>query len=228
MLTRSVRATCVVALVVALGACGSSAKHSGSASDLSAAKASVLTAADLPSYFAKPYQASNDTPVAVRQQFAKCLNVSTTIFDDTPGAQRAHSPVFTKNSSSLASSVEIDPKTSQIDQGWSELTNPKITQCLQQLFEATTKLSAPTGVTFGPTTVTKFSPGIGGRSIGYTAQLTATSGGTAMTFYVDLLFVARDRAGVELEAFSTGEPFDRTTETSLAKKMNDRIGDKAA
>jgi hypothetical protein len=49
----------------------------------------------------------------------------------------------------------------------------------------------------------------------------------SLVFYVDFVFVARDRAGIELDAFNVGKPFDRATEITLARKMYDRISTKA-
>jgi hypothetical protein len=222
------RSAILLVAVLVLGACGGSTKKVDPAADLAVAKAAALTATDLPSYFAKPFQKSSDIPVLVKKDFAKCLNVAVTIFDDTLGAQKVHSPDFTKNSESVSSTVEIDPKTSDIDKGWNELTTPGIARCLQQLFQAAVKLSAPSGVTFGATTVTKFDVAVGSRSVGYTAKFSATSQRTALVFYVDFVFVARDRAGIELDAFNVGKPFDRATEIALARTMYDRIGTKAS
>jgi hypothetical protein len=223
------RSTIVLVAVLALGACsGGSAKKVDPTADLALAKAAVLTAADLPSYFARPFQKSSDIPVSVKKDFAKCLNVAVTIFDDTPGAQKVHSPDFSKNSASVSSSVEIDPKTSDVDKGWNELTTPGITRCLQRLFQAAVTLSAQSGVTFGATTVTKFDVGIGSRSVGYAAKFSAASQGKAVVFYVDLVFVARDRAGIELDASNLAQPFDHSAEIALVRKMYDRVGTKAS
>jgi hypothetical protein len=221
------RSAILLVAALVLGACGGSTKKVDPAADLALAKAAALTAADLPSYFAKPFQQSSDIPVSVKKNFAKCLNVAVTIFDDIPGAQKVHSPDFTKNSASVSSSVEIDPKTSDVDKGWNELTKPGIARCLERLFQAAVKLSAPSGVTFGATTVTKFDVAVGSRSVGYAAKFSATSQRTAVVFYVDLVFVARDRAGIEVDASNVGQPFDRATEIALARTMYDRIGTKA-
>jgi hypothetical protein len=220
--------TLLLFAVAFAAACGSSTKKVSPTADLALAKSATLTAADLPGYFSKPYQQSSDLPASVKQNFAKCLNVSLTIFDDTPGAQKAHSPDFTKNSASVSSSVEIDSHASDIDKGWTELTAPGTAHCLEQLFQSAVKLSAPNGVTFGNTTVDKFDVGIGSRSIGYTAKFSATSQNRSLAFYVDLVFVPRDRAGIELDAFNVAQPFNRATEIALAQKMYDRIGTKAA
>jgi hypothetical protein len=226
---RMVRRTPILLVaVLVFGACGGSTKKVDPAADLAVAKTAALTAADLPSYFAKPFQKSSDIPISVKKNFAKCLNVAVTIFDDTPGAQKVHSPDFTRNSESVSSSVEIDPKASDVDKGWNQLTTPGVARCLQQLFQAAVKLSAPSGVTFGATTVTKFDVAVGSRSIGYTAKFSATSQSKALVFYVDFVFVARDRAGIEVDTSNVGQPFDRAAEIALARKMYDRIGTKAS
>src|SRR5437870_3778472 len=96
-----------VALV--LSSCGSSAKKVDPAADLRVAKSAVLTAADVPSGFhGSPHTNSGDLPAAAKKGFAKCMKVDLTLFDDTPGAQKADSDDFKAGDSEIDSSVEID------------------------------------------------------------------------------------------------------------------------
>ena len=240
-------------MVVLAAACGSSGTKSGSgaknanttvsagasastttttpaptpAADLATAKAAVLTPADLPGYTPKAYSPSNDLPASIKKQFSDCTHEPTTIFDDTPGAQIAHSPDFDKGDATVSGEVEIDPTKADVDKGWGMLSKAGIEPCLQQLFESAVKASAP-DATFSGTLTTRFDPGVGDRSVGYSIKLTFTAQGTTGTAYVDLLGVARDRAGIDMTALNIGTPLDRTMENGLLQKMYDRVGDKAA
>ena len=98
---------------------------------------------------------------------------------------------------------------------------------MQRLFDAGLKLSAPSGATFGATTVTRFSVGVGNRSVGYALMVPVSAQGNNLVVYEDLLFVARDRAGIQLLAVNVGQPFDRATEIALARTMYERIGTNA-
>jgi hypothetical protein len=223
--------TSAIVLVPALmlGACGSSTKKVDPAADLAVAKAAGLTAADLPGYKETPYKKSSDVPASVKKDFATCLHVKTTVLDDTPGAQKANSSDFDKGNATVSGSVEIDPKKSDIDTGWNALNKPGIERCLEQLFQAAVRLAAPSGgVTFGATSVTKFDVGVGKRSVGYSVKITASSQGVNVVFYADFVFVARDRAGIELDALNLSKPFSRAKEAALARAIYDRIGTKAS
>jgi hypothetical protein len=208
--------------------CGGGTKKVDPVADLGVANASVLTTADLSGYAATPYQKSGDIPAAVKQDFATCLNAKVTIFDDTPGAQKAHSSDFKQGSTTVSSSVEIDPKRSDVDNGWNTIANPAFDRCAQQLFTAIFKLTLPSGATVGATTVTKFDPAIGNRSTGVEAKTSLSYRGRSFVSYIDFLLIARDRAAIEVDTVQLGEPFNRTTEIALARTMYDRVGTKAS
>src|SRR5437870_1846651 len=82
----------VVVSGLLVASCGSSSSKADPAADLAVAKAASLTAADLPGYSAKPHKESGDLPASAKKNFADCLGVSATFFDDTPGQQEANSP----------------------------------------------------------------------------------------------------------------------------------------
>jgi hypothetical protein len=210
--------------VLVLGACGGSAKKADPAADLAIAKASVLTKADLPGYSEKPYKKAGDVPDAVKRNFATCAGVEVTSFDDTLGAQKVHSSDFEKDRALVSSSIQIDPVKSHIDLAWSVLTKSGTDRCLLLLFEAILQIGAPSGAVFGATTITKFDPGVGDRSVGYAFKIPASAGTTNIVFYADLVFATRGRAAIQLTAFNLGLPFDRATEITLARAMYDRIG----
>ncbi len=96
-MTRPFRSLVILLMSALLsGGCGGATKKVDPAADLALAKTAVLTAADLPGYSEKPHQESSDIPDSVKNDFAKCLNVDATFFDDTPGAQKANSSDFEK------------------------------------------------------------------------------------------------------------------------------------
>ena len=101
----------VLVSMLSFAACGgSSAKKVDPAADLALAKRVVLTKADLPGYTGKPHTKSDDLSSTQKKDFATCVGLPTTIFDDTPGAQNVDSPDFSKGRASVSDSVEIDPK----------------------------------------------------------------------------------------------------------------------
>jgi hypothetical protein len=233
-MTRTRAASIVSVGLLALVACSSSTaksgetKQTGPAADLAVAKAAVLSAADLPGYTETPYKETDDIPQSVKKKFAECMHTDVTIFDDTPGAQKAHSSDFDKDGAQVSGSVEIDPQKSDIDKGWNQLTTPGVDKCLQQLLQAAFTLSAPSGTTVGTASLERFEVAIGDRSVGYTVKIPATTQGTNVVVYADLLYVARDRAGIDLTAINSTQPFDRATEIALAQAMYDRVGTKAS
>jgi hypothetical protein len=209
-------------------ACGGDSKKVDPAADLATAKAAVLTAADLPGYAATPSTSSDDMPKSAKQEFAKCLHVKTSFFDTTPGAQNADSPDFDKDQSTVSASVELDPSRADITQGWNDLNKSEFARCFGQLFDSALRTSAPPRATFGTADVTRFSPQIGNHAIGYQVTIPVTTSGRDLTFYFDFLGVTRDRAGITLTALNVDQPFDRATEIALARKMYDRVGNRAA
>jgi hypothetical protein len=222
----------IVVLVAALvlSACGGSAKKVEKvdpAADLALAKTAVLTTADLPGYTANLFKKSTDISDSSKKQFAKCLNVGMTIFDANPAAQTVHSSAFVKDRASLSGSVEIYPKKTDVDQDWNEFTRPSSARCLQQLLQPSLVAAGPSGAVFGRTTVAKFHVGVGSRSIGYATMVTASLHGGHVTSYADFVFVTRDRAAIDLVAYSEGLPFTRSAEIALVRKIYDRIGSRA-
>jgi hypothetical protein len=219
----------VFVLPLAFAACGGSSKKVDPAADLALAKASVLTSADVPGYKGVAHTKSADPPAAVKKDFAACMKVPTTIFDDKPGQQKADSQDFSKGQSQISDSIAIDPKKSQIDDGFKQMSQQGAEPCLAKLFQAVLAQSASDhpGVTFSPPTVERFDPGVGDRSVGYAVKVSVTGGGASLVSYTDLVFVPRDRAGMNFSFTNVGVPFDRSVETGLAQMVYDRVGDKA-
>jgi hypothetical protein len=218
---------CALIAALAFAGCGGSSAKADPKTDLANAKAATLTASDLPGYTATPYQPSGDIPASLKKNFANCIHEPATILDDTPGAQTAHSPDLKKQDATVSAEVEIDPKRSDIDKGWNQLSKSGMEPCLGQLFVAAFKLGA-SGATVGNPTVTRFSVGVGSRSVGYAIKIPATAQGVSVVAYLDAVFVARDRAGINLFTSNVGQPFDRATEKSLVRTMYDRVGSKAS
>jgi len=228
----SARRCSIVVLVslLALAACGGSTKKVDPAADLALAKSAVLTAADVSGYTGSPHTSSDDIPAADKKDFATCMKVPTTVFDDTPGSQKANSPDFAKGENQVSDSIEIDPKKSDVDQGWSEISKQEAAGCLQKLFQSliTSGANSAQGVTFGPASVARFDVGVGSRSVGYALKFSASAtGGKSAVFYADLVFLPRDRAGLEFDFLGVDTPIDRTFELTLVRTVYDRVGTKA-
>jgi hypothetical protein len=219
----------VVVSIVALAACGGKAFKASPADDLALAQRAVLTKADLPGYEAKPHTSNDDIPAGVKKDFANCLGTPTSIFDDTPGAQKADSPDFSQGTTQVSGSIEIDPNKSDIDKGWAEISKGGIEPCLGKLFEAAVKQGAldQPGIKVGLGTVKRFDVGVGDRSVGYSVDLQITGPSGTADVFLDLVFVPRDRAGLDFSFTTVGTPFDRTVETALVQKVYDRIGNHA-
>jgi hypothetical protein len=230
---RSRRVIVLLASVgLALSGCGSSAKKVDPAADLRVAKSAVLTAADVPTGFTgTPHTDSDDLPAAANKGFADCMHVAETLFDDTPGAQKADSPDFKKgDAAEIDSSVEIDPKKKDIDTGYEQMAQSATPACLGQLFDSAFKSSVGSqpGVTFGKVAVTRDSvTGIGDRGFSFSLTIPVTAQSQSLTLYFDIFLVQRDRAGVTVSVFQTNARFDRNTELRLVRTVVDRVGDGA-
>jgi hypothetical protein len=212
--------------LLALVACGGSAKKVDPAADLATAKSALLTEADVSGYTGEPHTPSDDIPDAEKKSFADCMGVSVSIYDDVPGAQKADSPDFSKGDATISNSVAIDPKQSDVEDRWKQVTSSKTAPCFQVLFEHLFKagIADIPNVTAGPTDITKFDPGIGDRSVGYSVTFSATSEGNEVSFFADVVFFPRDRAEVDLDFFNQGTPLSRSFEIALAQTVYDRIG----
>ena len=219
----------VLVPLLGLAACGGSTKKVDPAADLALAKRSVLIAADLPGYTGTAHSNSDDIPASVKKNFADCMKVPTTIFDDTPGAQKADSADFAKGEAQISDSIEIDPKQSDIDDGFKQISQAGTEPCLQKLFEAaiSSGASGTPGVRFGNADVSRFDVGVGSKSVGYTLKISASAAGNTSVFYIDLVFLPRDRAGLEFDFFNLGTPTDRTLLKALVQKVYDRVGNGA-
>jgi hypothetical protein len=218
-------------LALALSSCGGSAKKVDPAADLRAAKSAVLASADVPTGFTgTPHTDSDDLPAAAKKAFADCMHVDVTLFDETPGAQKADSPDFKKGDSEIDSSVEIDPKKKDLDSGYQQMAQSQTPACLGQLFDSAFKSSAGSqpGVTFGKVNVTRASvTGIGDRGFSFSGTIPVSAASQSLIFYFDVFLVQRARAGITISTFQTNAPFDHDTELRLVRTVVDRVGDSA-
>lgn len=103
-------------------ACSGGAKKVDPTADLALAQTAALNAVDLPGYKETSFTKSSAVPVSVKKDFAKCPHVVVSNSDKASGAQKDSSH-FIKERVSLSSSVEIDPKKSDVDNTWAEFTN---------------------------------------------------------------------------------------------------------
>ena len=231
MISTRVASVLFVVSLLAVAACGGT-QTVDTGSDLATATGAVLTGADVVGYTGSPHSDSGDPPAAVKKEFATCMKAATTIFDDTPGAHKANSLDFHRGAADdVSNSIEIDPARSDIDRGWKVLSQAGSEPCLALLFESAAKASIPpnSNGSVGAATVTRFDVGVGDRSIGYSVKLPITAAGRHAVAYLDFIFVARDRAGIELDFSNVNAPpLARATQISLARTVYDRVGTKAS
>jgi hypothetical protein len=64
--------------------------------------------------------------------------------------------------------------------------------------------------------------------VGYAVKLTLTLGTQTAAFFADVIFLQRDRAGLDFEFVDIGSAPDRALATALVQKSYDRIGKDAA
>jgi hypothetical protein len=213
---------------------GGSSTGGNASADLALAKSAVLRPSDMSGYRSTPHTPAADIPPPLKRKFAQCMGASTTVFDKVPGAQSADSPDFVKGEThelQVTSNVEIDPTAADVDQAWAGFSGEKAQPCLKQLFE---ELISSTGgqksqqVQYGPVHVSQFNVGVGDRSVGYALDRSATNAGQTAQFDIDVVYVVRDRAGMEFHFFNLGPNPDREAEKKLVQKVYDRIGDQAA
>jgi hypothetical protein len=218
----------VLGLAFAASGCGGGgSKHADPAADLALAKSAVLTPQDLPGFAAAPRPKGKDVPAQAKRDFARCLKTDVTFVDHAPTAQEADSLNFTRLQAQVFSRVSIEPSAADIDAHWKVDTEAGIERCLEALYRTALKPKTPNSITVGLARVARFDVGIGDRSVGFTVSVPVTVNKIDPDVYVDLLLIARGRAGVEIEAEDVGTPFDRRTELDLARRVYDRIGTKA-
>jgi hypothetical protein len=234
------RALPVAVLIVALAASACSSDRTSridasptpSSPDLTLAQHAVLRSSDVGGYRANKHTAQTDLSATLKRKFAKCTGAATTILDTEPGSQTAYSPDFSKgqtNEQQMTSSVVIHPKATDVDRDWNGFAGDKAKPCLEQVFKELKPAGDANGrIKYGPLQVSEFEVGVGDRSIGYAISRSATGPGQIFQLDVDMIYVARDRAGMEFNFFNYGPNPDRAAEKKLAQKVYDRIGDKAA
>ena len=235
-----------VALALLVAACGggsskssssttTTAKKADPAADRALASGAVLTASDAPAGFtATPHTSSGDIPEQLKRDFANCLHVDFTAFDDPPGAVDVNGPDL-KNADTNAeidNEIKIFPSKDTVDKDYTTFQNPDIETCLANLFDAAIKQEVATsgsnGATFGKVTVDNFAVNtVPDRGVGFRITLPITAQGTTEIFYIDLIAVQRGRAEITVSSQSVGTPPDRDTAIALAKKMSDRLGQTA-
>jgi hypothetical protein len=220
----------VAVAALAFAACGGGgAKKVDPAADLALANAAVINSADLPGYASSPHTNADEPPSQIRSDFASCVHEPSTILDDIPGAQKVYSADFSKNPTFVSGSVSIAASTNDMDNAWASISKSGIESCFEEFFREAVKvgITESEGISFGPTAVDRFEPGVGARSVGYAVKITASGPGAADVFFSDFIFVQRDRAGIVLAFTNSGSPLDRSFENGLAQTVYDRIGDKA-
>jgi hypothetical protein len=222
--------TILLAAGLLASACGSGSKKVDPAADLALVKGAVLTGADLPGYSGTAHTSADDVPAAIKKSFATCMKVPATIFDDSPGSQKADSQDFSKGEAGVSSEIKIYPTKSDVDDRWRQASNSITGPCLARLFENGAKLGTTAGnaVKFVSSSGTQFKVGVGARSVGYSLKLTLTSGTQTTVLYADILFVQRDRAALALEAVDVGATPNRAFEIALGQTVYDRLGTKTA
>jgi hypothetical protein len=201
------------------------------AADLAVAQQAVLRSSDLTGYKATPHSHVADIPEALKRKFAQCMGSATTIFDTVPGAQSADSPDFSKglqNQQQVTSSVEIDPSRADINTGWNEFAGKKSAPCLRQFDQALIPAALAKQLHMGPVQVTPFEVGVGDRSVGYAMSRSAMGPAQIIEIDVDIVYVVRDRTGMEFHFFNYGPNPDRDAEKKLVQKVYNRVGNKTA
>ena len=89
-----------LALATALSACGGGgSKKANPTADLAAARAAVLTKADLPGYDSTPHEKSDDLPDSAKTAFNQCVKAEASPLDNVTGEQQADSDDFDKDNS---------------------------------------------------------------------------------------------------------------------------------
>jgi hypothetical protein len=224
--TTKVLASALV-LATALSACGGGgSKKANPTADLAAAKAAVLTKADLPGYDSTPHEASDDAPESVKTAFRECTKAEVTPLDDAPNQQKADSDSFDKNDASIDNTVIIAATKSDIDKRWKAVVVGNAPSCIEDLFRAavqseqqsdpSSKLDA---IHADKLRVEK----VGDRSVAFRVKASATSSEGSGDAYFDVLFAQKGRGVAELFVTQPQSPFDVATETALLKKVIDRL-----
>jgi hypothetical protein len=225
----------LVVVPALLAGCGSDSKDKKAdpAADKAAIDAALLVLADLPSGFdeSEP-DPDDDPPEEARQNFADCLGVETTIFDDTPGSQKVTSNDFSNEAGvNISNEIEVHPTKDTVDDGWDVYADDKFVDCLETFFDEAfaAEFPAEAGITVGDVAVDRLEvKDVGDRATGFRSVIPVSQGGNSDDLVFDILLSQRGRAGVTLMAFAQNTGFDVATSTGLLRTVVDRLGDKVS
>jgi hypothetical protein len=194
--------------------------------DRATAEAAVLQSSDLPDYTASP-ESGREASDAAKQDFADCLGVENSFFDDTPGAQKVEGDNFERNGVQITSTASVHPTQATIDERFAQFSQPNVDECLADFFASEMKARLGGNVSVDVTPQT-FDVGIGEQSLGVGLEITVTSDNQETTLYGEYLLASRDRAGLTVTVFSEAGAVDREMAIELLQTMYDRVGDRAA
>jgi len=231
------------ALVMVLGACGSSKKTASSSTTTTAAAKSGTTttgaaatsgdkakadainlvAADFPSgWTSTPADNSSSSDNSDKQLYA-CAGLTDRAAE---GGVDVSSPDFSKGEfDSAGSEVQFVKSESEAQADLAVVKSDKFPTCLKQTFDQEmTKEAGSAGGTIGASSVTTLpapSGTDGAAAFRMTVPISAV--GQNLTFYIDFVLLLQKRAEVTVSLFSGTTPFDQSLEDTLTGKLVQRM-----
>ncbi len=195
--------------------------------DVEVARSSVLHAGELAGYTETPATKPDPSTEALRSNFLKCVHTDINIFTSSFGAHRADSPTFDAASSKVNAYVAVNVDQREVRRRFSVYQDPRTPACMLALYVAFLQTRVDATATLNQPKVTRFDPGVGTQSLGFSISITVATRGSSEQFYADILIAVRDRAGISLSTITSGNTFDRSNEIEWLRRMYDRVGDRA-
>jgi hypothetical protein len=195
--------------------------------DEEAAQAAILTADDVPEDFSEVAVPDPDTQEdpEMLEELAECLDEDPEQFgDDNPGAESAFS---SPDGQEVSSEVRYLPSADEAETRMEIFQNEDTPQCFQQVIDGLIENmigAAGEDVGVDDISVERLDvPEMGDESDGLEVSFTLSGQGQELTFYLDLILVRVDRAGVSMAFQGLGEPFPSDLAEELTQTVVDRV-----
>jgi hypothetical protein len=192
-----------------------------------AAASALLTVSDFPAGWSTSPSSNSAGSAKYDQQFAACLHAPVSVFQKSgPDTAEADSPDFNSpedTNASASETISIET-TASIDEGFRVLKSPNLPGCATTALTAYFKVSlakqaATEHATIGQATTGQLSfPSIGEDTVAISVTVPVTVKGFTITEYVDLIYVRRRNAEIEMEFSNTESPFDVRSAETITRK----------
>lgn len=210
------------------GSSSTTALSAATAADLRSAEAAGLKIGDLPSgWTAQPPEEDPDIPKA-SAELARCLGVTEAELNQS-GPAEYESPDFEdENSNSVSNSISYRPTAGEISKSFQLVSDPRVPGCLTTAVKTVIEYTLdhpkssddtlPKGTSIGTPKIGQMSfKRFGDQSVAYRATVPVSAEGLSINVFLDLIFIAKGRAGIGMQFSGAITPFPTDQAEELAE-----------